>query len=487
MGFRILMTVSLALMTSGCPDQQTTCRSHDDCNPCESCENGNCVLDSSKLNPCGDCGETPAEVCGDLMDNDCDGQTDEADCHDPCTGITCDQPPDDECTDAINCRHYLAPGSCDQGDCSYTFKDYICPSGCDDTLENPCADSGCVSCPEEYRPCGPGCCRWHSVAVDQDGDVGRSPSVVVDSSGVVHITYDYGNREEVRYARLEEGNWSTEIIQQGQPQWMQIDLDPDGRPRILFYDRDPNELVVSTLVDQVWQSAAIPAPDSFTAGYTAAVDQAGVVHIAYTDDPEGLVYAVYSGGSWELTEADPSAGDESGEWQASIRLDEPGQRIMIAYFHAVEQNLKLATLLAGQWSSETVDPETRAGNEPLLDLDVQGEPHVLYGAWHARKYAWRESGEWHTETVFSAEIGNSRFCLDELGRTHLAMPWSDRMDYGLKTDDWEFMTAERNLSLGVTDCAIDVDGVGIPHIVYYDAFTEDLRYSTLEVAEPERP
>jgi|GEM_PF-4879390 len=49
---------------------------------------------------------------------------------DPCEGITCDQPPQDDCLDANTARHFDAVGTCKDGRCEYGWSTQTCPYGC---------------------------------------------------------------------------------------------------------------------------------------------------------------------------------------------------------------------------------------------------------------------------------------------------------------------------------------------------------------------
>ncbi len=109
------------------------------------------------LSPCK-APDPEAEKC-DALDNDCDGQTDEATCDDgnPCT--------DDKCDGKDGCKQTNATGDCDADDsvCTVgdTCKDGKCapgdPKDCDD--KNPCTGDtcdpkkGCVHAPLSNQPC----------------------------------------------------------------------------------------------------------------------------------------------------------------------------------------------------------------------------------------------------------------------------------------------------------------------------------------------
>jgi len=75
------------------------------------------VTDEGLTNACGSCGEPPAEVCGNLQDDDCDGQIDETD-----AGCFCDGRTDQPC-------YAGPPGSAGVGVCRGGTTDCACPGG----------------------------------------------------------------------------------------------------------------------------------------------------------------------------------------------------------------------------------------------------------------------------------------------------------------------------------------------------------------------
>ncbi len=134
----VLLAALLGLSACGNPKQ---CLTQADCNACEDCNYGSCVQDPAKLNACGQCGELPAEACGDAVDNDCDGLTDEG-CPDPCAGLDCND--NNPCTEGDHC----ADGACVPGtnvcDCTADADCVAHEDGdlCNGTLH--CLDNACV-------------------------------------------------------------------------------------------------------------------------------------------------------------------------------------------------------------------------------------------------------------------------------------------------------------------------------------------------------
>jgi len=56
---------------------------------------------------------------------------------DPCSGKTCSAPPKNNCISTTTLRSYSSPGTCSNGDCSYSHSDTTCKNGCDST-KNAC-------------------------------------------------------------------------------------------------------------------------------------------------------------------------------------------------------------------------------------------------------------------------------------------------------------------------------------------------------------
>ena len=65
---------------------------------CDDIDNNcNGQVDEGLLNACGECGETPVEICGNSLDDDCDGFADEVDAECNCdAACLCPDPPDPE-------------------------------------------------------------------------------------------------------------------------------------------------------------------------------------------------------------------------------------------------------------------------------------------------------------------------------------------------------------------------------------------------------
>ncbi|MCP4602102.1 MAG: hypothetical protein GY847_16565 [Proteobacteria bacterium] len=135
------------------------------------CDSGQCLAD-----PCVGvtCNEPPANECADsdnLRVYEQSGYCEDGDCFynsqltlcdfgcelgecldDPCQGITCNAPPASFCSDTDALRVYDTQGTCSEGDCEYGFNDVICDYGCasGSCLQDPCLGVTCSTPPANF-------------------------------------------------------------------------------------------------------------------------------------------------------------------------------------------------------------------------------------------------------------------------------------------------------------------------------------------------
>ncbi len=143
-----IAAVLLALSACSTPPA-VPCQAETDCAACQSCVDGACQDDASKLNACGTCGDV-FEICGDGLDNNCDGVVDDgcALCGngklDP--GEKCDGNCPTSCNDSVACTRDTLVGSAASCNavCTHTAitgcipGDGCCPAACNRFNDSDC-------------------------------------------------------------------------------------------------------------------------------------------------------------------------------------------------------------------------------------------------------------------------------------------------------------------------------------------------------------
>jgi hypothetical protein len=185
----------------GCQCQDTqfsTCRVDKDCDLCERCSARRCVQIE--------------EICDDLNDNDCDGQTDE-NCGTACYGVICDRPPQRYCLDREHLIYYRVPGHCGPfGVCGYDAVEVECAGGCRDGA---CAEDVCIGlvCPGDRNPCTDdgcdpvlGCTHVDNTQPCEDGDVCTVGDICFQGRCMSGDAKDCDDRIE---CTLDDCDWAT--------------------------------------------------------------------------------------------------------------------------------------------------------------------------------------------------------------------------------------------------------------------------------------
>ncbi|MGC8780122.1 MAG: hypothetical protein ACP5UQ_04570, partial [Anaerolineae bacterium] len=235
-----------------------------------------------------------------------------------------------------------------------------------------------------------------------------------------------------------------------------------------------------------WTVICVDCPKSFDAWSDRALRLLpdGRPAMAYGGDH--LYYTWQDGGGWHSAVVDdaPAVGA-----YAALALTAAG-RAHIAYYDALNRDLKYAVQDAGGWTRETVDAAGDAGASLALALDGSGWPHIVYGwnnddgtsAWLA--YARRTAVGWEFDKIESLASAAPfiSLALDAADRPHVAYydEAARRLRYARLTDGgWEIRTVDDDGDVGA-GCSLALDAAGRPHISYYnyDTVRGALRYAT---------
>jgi hypothetical protein len=166
-GMAFLLALSTAI---GCSKAGDPACLDSDCvhPPTNTCVDADTLREYQALGACDpDSGACEYNYNNRTCDHGC--SNDHCNSTDPCAGVVCDQPSDNQCLDAITLRVFDAIGVCirPKGDCEYGFSDRTCTTSCEDNQcvgQDPCQDVVCDDPPaarcldkttiEEYDPVG---------------------------------------------------------------------------------------------------------------------------------------------------------------------------------------------------------------------------------------------------------------------------------------------------------------------------------------------
>jgi hypothetical protein len=216
---------------------------------------------------------------------------------------------------------------------------------------------------------------------------------------------------------------------------------------------------------------------SIGAGESLTIDRAGIPHIAYCGfgPQEGTNYVTWTADGWTRENVDDVS---CGANAPSLALD-TAEVPHISYYDAAHDSIKYAVLIGTTWLSSTVD--TDVGGSSSLALDSFGKPHIAYT--HdgpSVHHAVLSGATWLIDTVNDSIGAGESLAIDHAGNPHIAYCGfgpQEGINYVTWTAGGWVAESVDGVNCGASAPSLVLDSSDKPHISYYDATNDDLKYA----------
>jgi hypothetical protein len=307
---------------------------------------------------------------------------------------------------------------------------------------------------------------WTSEKVTDAGGYG-SVSLALDPQGNPGISYGGWHLDMgLMYAHKNGSAWSSEKVADGVGYWKigesgtgyfsSLVIDSGGIPHITYNNglkRASTAVMYATKDGNAWKNvpslALSPGYDS-----SLALDRNGRLHVAYrpTDKDGSIKYAEQDGSdNWLVKTVANAYGTETDSkrhagYHISLALDSQ-EFPHISYYDESEKDLKYVSWNGTAWNTETVHATGNVGKFPSLVINADDQPYIGYYDVTDKelRFATKFPGStrWEIHTVDSSTTKNSwcgageyvSVALDQNG--HPAMAYYDCMNHALKYAEWK--------------------------------------------------
>lgn len=331
---------------------------------------------------------------------------------------------------------------------------------------------------------------WHWEAVETSGSTGQFAAMALDGSDVPHVAYE-DDSDYLVYATDGTFGWSTTTLNSSSTLALhdiRVEIDGSGDIVLGYTDSYSDDLLLR-VGSSSWSSTTLDSATHSSTHYTygdgelaMCADDAGVVHLFYSDGPTESIRYGRSDASYTFSTAstsDPTAmacaADPSGGGVGLAVLDDDSDSIEFVYVTS-----------GGSFSRSTVDASGDIRYAVDVAFDSSGTPYVFYydedsSTLQLGTYA---SSSWTTSSVDTISgwwIHDIEVEIDADDGFHVAYTEEYLYNYTatyLYSADGSSWGSEAIGQSGDSPESISMtlDSLGFPHLVYYDESARDVVY-----------
>ncbi len=290
---------------------------------------------------------------------------------------------------------------------------------------------------------------WTTQVIDSQHPAGSGTSIAVQPTGQVHVGYQGGTGELMKYATNAYGVTADPV-----PSWMTVQ-----------------------------GVASVPAPRNFTGQNSAvAVGADGVVHACYysTYPIHAIMYASNSSGTWQADEL-----ETNGNVYSAIAVD-GDNRVHVLTITDTGRIRYWLRDAQGTWATPQTLPDGNCNGYVQIVADPGGHAHAVYASGGNLMYATNASGSWSAGTAIDASVSLNipiSLVLDAAGHAHVAYleQTSHELRYATNAPDGTWKPAERIDDAQNDDVivsSITTDAQGNATIDYFSRIGLDIKRAT---------
>ena len=262
---------------------------------------------------------------------------------------------------------------------------------------------------------------------------------------------------------------------------LDIDVDNNGSPRILYHDHTTEDLIHASKQNESWILSQISHPGHDGWDGSIYIDESNRSHLISIDPGGGAEYATLVNTEWAVETI--NASPTNYKFATDIRVN--SDIIHVTYYIANTQELYYSKRENGAWVSEVI---AQNAIYPSMTLDDANNPSVAYykvvGTESSIQLAKREGGQWVStkiEDISDIEVNFSgaRKIVDleyANGKYHIAFSNKKIVRYGtLEDSGWKLQNAVDVSGAETTlgqQISLVIDENDFPHMTYYERTRE---------------